>query len=140
MNKLKYVTMLLLLLMVCTAKVSAAESQREYEIRFQIMLQYAVDINEYVRRHLQDKNLCSYAEEMTATNARLAEQMTPPEKFAEIHPHFLLVLENVERSFYYATQGRLTRYRHHQKIVNKELSILEALADRVGMKPYYEKY
>ena len=104
------------------------------------MLQFAVDINEYVRRHLQDKKLCSYAQNMTATNARFAEQMTPPAKFSELHPHFLLVLENVERSFYYASQGRLERYRHHQRIVNKELTILEALADRAGMAPYYERY
>ena len=118
----------------------SAETQREYETRFQIMLQYAVDVNEYVRRHLQDKKLCSYAQNMTATNARFAEQMTPPSKFQELHPHFLLVLENVERSFYYASQGRLERYRHHQRIVNKELTILEALADRAGMTPYYERY
>ncbi|MBN2715369.1 MAG: hypothetical protein JXX14_05910 [Deltaproteobacteria bacterium] len=130
----------LLLMSLISLRGVAAESQREYEVRFQTMLQYAVDINEYVRRHLQDKKLCNYAEEMAATNARFAEQMSPPEKLAELHPHFLLVLENVERSFYYASQGRLDRYRHHQRIVNKELSILEALADRAGISPYYERF
>lgn len=118
----------------------AAESKREYENRFQVMLQYAVNINEYVRRHIQDKNLCAYAQEMAATNARFAEQMTPPSNYAELHPHFLLVLENVERSFYFASQQRFERYRHHQKIVNKELSILEALAERAGIEPYYDRY
>jgi hypothetical protein len=129
-----------LVLAVMGRNATAAESQREYETRYEVMLQYAVNINEYVRRHLQDKRLCAYAEEMTATNARFAEQMTPPDAYSELHPHFLLVLENVERSFYYAAQGNLGRYRHHQKIVNKELSILEALADRAGMEPYYGRY
>jgi hypothetical protein len=139
MNRCKWIFFLLLLSFIAKSSY-AAESQREYETRFQIMLQFAVNMNEYVRRHVQDKKLCVYGQEMTATNARFAEQMTPPDKFSELHPHFLLVLENVERSFYYASQGRLNRYRHHQKIVNKELSILEALADRAGIEPFYEKY
>ena len=139
MNKLKFGLGVLLLSLV-PLQVQSAESQQEYETRFQIMLQYAVQINEYVRRHVQDKRLCSYAQEMTATNARSAEQMTPPNRYAEIHPHFLLVLENVERSIYYASEGNLKRYRHLQRIVNKELGILEALADRAGLKPYYENY
>ena len=64
------------LLVTCIAlKAFSAETQREYETRFRTMLQYAVDINEYVRRHLQDKKLCSYAQNMTATNARFAEQI-----------------------------------------------------------------
>lgn len=140
MNKKRTAGFFMVAMLLMSQISSAAESKREYENRFKVMLQYAVNINEYVRKHIQDKALCAYAQEMTATNARYAEQMTPPSSYAEIHPHFLLVLENVERSFYFASQQRFGRYRHHQKIVNKELSILEALADRAGLEPYYERY
>lgn len=139
-SKKKIGLLLFLFIILIGTRTMAADSKREYENRFRIMLQYAVNINEYVRRHLQDVGLCTYAQEMTTTNARAAEQMTPPQKYKDIHPHFLLVLENVERSFYYAVQRRFDRYRHHQKIVNKELSILETLSDRAGIEPYYDRY
>ena len=65
-------------------------------------------------------------------NAREAERMTPPEPYRQLHPHFLLVLENVERSFHFAAKGQLAGYRRHQKIVRKELNLLEALAERAA--------
>jgi hypothetical protein len=115
---------------------AGAETKREYENRFQMMVEFAVRTNEYVRRHLGDRSLCEYAQEMAAVNAGEAEKMTPPSCYQMLHPHFLLVLENIERSFHFAAQGRLDRYRHHQKIVRKELNLLETFADRQGLRLY----
>jgi hypothetical protein len=112
------------------AIAAAGETKREYENRFRLMLDFAVRTNEYVRQHLGDRSLAAYAHQMAEQNASAAEQMTPPPAHALLHPHFLLVLENIERSFYHASQGRLERYRHHQKVVRKELHLLESLAER----------
>ena len=140
MQKRKSILPIVLLMVLFSTGLQGAETTRTYENRFKVMLDYAIRINEYVRLHLGDRKLCAYAQQMTKTNAREAEQMSPPKKYTELHPHFLLVLENVERSFYYAAEQRLERYRHHQKIVRKELHILEALADRAGIEPYEYRY
>ena len=62
--------------------------------------------------------------------------MTPPERYVLLHPHFLLVLENIERSFFYAARGDLKRYRRYQKIVRKELHLLETMAEREQLELY----
>ncbi|MBN2804598.1 MAG: hypothetical protein JXR91_16005 [Deltaproteobacteria bacterium] len=119
---------------------NAAQTSKQYETSFKIMLDYAIRINEYVKVNLHDKRLAAYANAMAETNARQAEQMSPPKKFAEMHPHFLLILENIERSFYYASKGQIDKYRNHQKIVRKELGIIEIMADRAGIEPYDYKF
>jgi hypothetical protein len=129
-----------LIAVVAGALVAAAaaggETKQQYQTRFRMMLDFAVRTNEYVRQHLSDRSLATYAQRMAEQNASAAEQMTPPPPYELIHPHFLLVLENIERSIYHASQGRLERYRHHQKIVRKELQLLEGLAERDHLDLY----
>lgn len=126
----------LALVAVTCASQAGGETRTEYQNRFRLMIDYAVRTNEYVRQHLGDKSLARYAQGMAERNAAAAEQMTPPPQYALLHPHFLLVLENIERSFYFASQGRLERYRHHQKVVRKELQLLESLAEREHLPLY----
>jgi hypothetical protein len=124
-------------LVIATPSFAGAESKLQYKNRFTIMLDFAVRTNDYMRRHLGDRELCSYAQAMSQTNAEQAEQMVPPPKYEMMHPHFLLVLENVERSLYYASRGNLARYRQIQKLVRKEQHILEMMAEKLGIHLYY---
>jgi len=133
----KLLTLFLVFATVAMATPDAtAESKRHYQNRFRMMLDFAVRTNEFVRRHLEDKNLAAYAQSMAERNSDAATQMTPPKAYGVLHPHFLLVLTNIERSFYFASQGRLDRYRHHQKVVRKELHLLETLAEREQLELY----
>lgn len=106
-----------------------AESKQEYHNRLRLMLDFAVRTNEYVRQHLGDRGVSAYAHAMAEKNAAEAEKMTPPPQYALFHPHFLLVLENIERSFFFAAQGKMAPYRRHQRVVRRELQILEAMAE-----------
>ena len=127
---------LLAAIVLAAAASSGGETKQQYQHRFRLMLDFAVRTNEYVRQHLADRSLATYAHGMAEQNAIAGEQMTPPHQYALLHPHFLLVLENIERSFYHASQGRLERYRHHQKVVRKELHLLESLAERHHLDLY----
>ena len=113
-----------------------AETKREYEARFVAMMEIAERVDDLARKHLGDRALLEYAHSMAAANATAAEQMTPSKEYALLHPHFLLVLENIERSLAYAAQGKMERYRHFQKLMRKELQLLEELADRAGLDLY----
>lgn len=121
---------------VAAVQTAEAESKSEYENRFQFMLDFAVKTNEYVRLHLGDKGLALYAQSMAERNANEAEKMTPPPQYKLLHPHFLLVLENIERSFFHAAQGKMDRYRYFQGVVRDELKILEAMAEREQLDMY----
>jgi hypothetical protein len=113
-----------------------AETRKEYEARFVAMMEIAERLDDLARQHLGDRALLAYAHSMAAANATAAEQMTPSKEHAALHPHFLLVLENLERSLFYAKDGKMERYRHFQKLKRKELQVLEELADRAGLDLY----
>jgi hypothetical protein len=112
---------------------AGGETRREYENRLRVMIDLAVRLDEYVRQHLGDRSLAAYAQSLTLQSVTAAERMTPPKALVHIHPHLVLVLENIERSFHHAAEGRLDRYRHHQKIVRKELQLLETMAEQAGI-------
>ncbi len=113
-----------------------SETKQEYENRIRVMMDYAVRLDDYVRTHLGDRKLAAYAEAMSETSASEAEKMTPPEAYAMLHPHLLLALENIERSFYYASKGDMAKYRHHQKMLRKELQLVETLAEKEHLDIY----
>ena len=134
----RHTAALALALALTGATVAGArtETKREYEARFVAMMEIAERIDDLARQHLGDRALLAYAHTMAAANASAAEQMTPSKEYSALHPHFLLVLENIERSLFYAAGGKMERYRHFQKLKRKELQVLEELADRAGLDLY----
>jgi hypothetical protein len=125
-----------LLAAVLIGQAAQGETKKEYQNRFRLMLDYAVRTNEYLRRRLGDRKLAAYAQSMAERNAAEAERMTPPQQYSLLHPHFLLVLENIERSFHFVSKGDLGNYRRHQKVVRRELQLLETLAERERLDLY----
>lgn len=115
---------------------AGAETKQEYENRIRVMIDYAVRLDDYVRTRLGDKKLAAYAQVMAEKNASEAEKMTPPEAYAMLHPHLLLAMENIERCFYYVSKGDLAQYRHHQKLVRKELQMVDVLAEKEHLDLY----
>ncbi len=120
--------------LICTNSI--ADTKREYENRLKVMVDFAVRLDDFVRSNLGDKKLAAYAQVMSEKNASEAERMTPPENYLQLHPHFLLALENIERSFYYASKGDMSKYREYQKRVRKELQLLEGLAEKENCDLY----
>ncbi len=101
------------------------------------MIDVAVRLNDYVKKHLGDKGVCSYAQGVAEKNVEEASRMTPPPSFSMVHPHLLLVLENMERSFYSASKGDLAGYRKYQKRLRKEMKLLDNVADREKLDLFY---
>jgi hypothetical protein len=113
-----------------------AETTQEYENQLRLMIDYAVRLDDYIRSHLGDKKLAAYAQAMSEKSVDAAERMTPPDSYKVIHPHVLLVLENTERSFFFAAKGDMSKYRYYQKTLRKELQELEALSEREHLELY----
>jgi hypothetical protein len=122
--------------LVCASSLSRAETKKEYETRFLTMMEISQRLDDTAKLHLGDKGLLRYLHELADANAKSAEQMTPPKEYSNLHPSFLLVLENIERSLYFAMDGKMERYRHFQKLKNKELQLLEEIAANTGLDLY----
>ena len=132
----RFIGLCCLLSALTQSPAAGAESKQEYENRIRLMMDYAVRLDDYVRTHLGDRKLAAYAQVMAEKNASEAEKMSPPECYSMLHPHLLLSLENIERSFYFASKGDMAQYRRHQKMVRKELQLVEALAEKEHLDVY----
>jgi hypothetical protein len=122
------------LVLLCAS--ARAETKKEYETRFLTMMEIAQRVDDTAKLHLGDKGLLVYLHDMADANAKAAEQMTPPKEYATLHPHFLLVLENLERSLHFAQDGKMERYRHFQQLKNKEMQLLDEIAASAGLDLY----
>jgi len=60
----------------------------------------------------------------------LSTLWTPPEEFKALHPHFIIMLENAERAFFFAGKGAMSGYRKHHRILRNELRLVDALLDK----------
>lgn len=134
---MKRCVLLLLLPVLLLSQTVQAETSRHYQNRVVAMIDIATSLNDYLRIRLEDKGLCTWAQLMAQTNARAAEEMTPPPEYALLHPHFLLVLMNIERSFHFAAEGKLKKYRYHQNELRKEMGILEEIARKKGLDLFH---
>lgn len=112
------------------------QSRKNYLNRARLMLDFAVRTNEYVRQRLMDKELAHFAHTMAEKNVSEAEKMTPPSSLSIMHPHLLLVLENTERALSHAKKGEFAKYRKQQRTLQKELHLLEAIAERERIDLY----
>lgn len=113
--------------------VAQAETPREYENRIKVMLELAVRLDDYARQNLGDRGLLGYVHAVAETNVGQASRLAPPPAYAALHPHLVIVLENVERALYFAAKGDMGRYRKHIKTLRKEIGLLESLADKAGL-------
>jgi hypothetical protein len=136
MTRTVSIAVLGLLVIQINAAPCRAETTSEYENQLRLMIDYAIRLDDYIRSHLGDKKLAAYAQAMSEKSVDAAERMTPPEAYKVIHPHVLMVLENTERSFFFASKGDMAKYRYYQKTLRKELQELEALAEREHLDFY----
>ncbi|MCU0662871.1 MAG: hypothetical protein MUC50_11170 [Myxococcota bacterium] len=125
-----------ILSILCAAGPTRAESVKEYENRVTAMIEITVRLDDQARRHLGDLGLLSYTHAVAETNVTEASRLAPPPSYANLHPHFVIVLENVERALFFASRGDMARYRKHNKTLRKEIGILESLAERAGLTFY----
>lgn len=134
--KYRVVGSLVALCLFLCAFGTRAQSIREYENRVTVMLELAVRLEDRARRHLGDKGLVSYVHAISDANVTEAARLAPPPNYAVLHPHFVIVLENLERAMFFASKGDLSRYRKHIKTMRKEIVLLESLAAKAGLVLY----
>ena len=109
-----------------------AETRREYVNRFVLIVDWVTRAETWVNGHFEDTGLCRMAHSIAERHVELTRRMTPPQEFVSIHPHLLIVMENVERMFDYASADDRNSFRRHRRIVHEEMRVIAELLQAEG--------
>jgi Na+/phosphate symporter len=87
----------------------------------------------YVPRHDDDPALAGLAHAVAETLVEQSQKLSPPAALRDLHPHFVLVLENTERAFYYLAQGDEQRADRHLAVVHDETRMMRQIQREIGI-------
>ena len=88
----------------------------------------------YVPRHEADTDLADVAHAVAETLVEKSQRLTPPDELRDLHPHFLLVLENAERAFHYLSQSDDEKADRHMAVVRDEIRIMRQIQREIGIE------
>lgn len=113
---------------------AGAETQAEYLAQYVLMTDWVTRAVGYVPRHAEDRALAGVAQAVAETLVKQAEQLTPPRELRDLHPHFLMVLENAERAFHFLAEGQAERAERHLAVVRDESRLIRNLQQEMGIE------
>ncbi len=111
-----------------------ATPQANYLSQFVLMMDWVNRAVVYVPRHADDLDLADVAHAVAEAFVEKSQRLTPPEELRDLHPHFLLVLENAERAFYYLSQGDSEKADRHLALVRDESRIMRQIQREIGIE------
>jgi len=108
---------------------SDAPSRRDrvYLTQLAFVLEGARRVVVFGEAHSGDTELSRFIYPLAEHYVEMAGRMTPGERLKIVHPHLLLVVENVERAFSAAREGDHHAFRQHVRTIREELSTLDAV-------------
>jgi hypothetical protein len=105
-----------------------------YLSQFVLMMDWVNRAIVYVPRHEADMDLADVAHAVAEELVEKSQRLTPPDELRELHPHFLIVLENTERAFYYLSQGDTEKAERHLAVVRDETRIMRQIQRESGIE------
>lgn len=113
-----------------------AETKREriYLIELSMMLEGARRLMLWAETYPADPELAKFAYPLAERYVEMAGRMTPTGKLVVVHPHMMLVVENVERALDAARSGDLPAFRQRVRTVREELSNLEGVLKQLKLR------
>ena len=84
--------------------------------------------------HAADPEMSRFAYPLSEYYVELAGKMMPGDKLKLVHPHVLIVVENVERAFNAASHGDLHAFRQHVRTIREELATLDAVLKHLKIR------
>ncbi len=99
-----------------------------YMNRAAVLLKHALQEGQYLRAHVNDRELAKIIHDLASTRLESAGRMTVPKEVVQAHPHLLLVLENLERAADCAENGQVERFLvYHQRALDEERTFRSVL-------------
>lgn len=117
-----------------SAQPPAPRRDRVYLTQLSFVLEGARRILLFGEAHAADPEMSRFAYPLSEHYVELAGKMTPGERLRIVHPHLLIVVENVERAFNASAHGDLQAFRQHVRTIREELATLEAVLKHLKVR------
>jgi hypothetical protein len=111
-----------------------ARRRRLYVTELAVVLEGSRRLLLWAETYAGDAELARFAYPLTEQYVAMSGRMTPPDKLSLVHPHVLIVVENVERALDAALRGDLPAFRQHVRIVREELVTLEGVLKHLKVR------
>lgn len=127
-----------LLLALATPEPAAAEGEtprdRSYLVQLALLVDGARRLIAFCEGHPENAELARFAYPLSERYVEMAGRMVPAQKLAVVHPHLLLVVENLERALDSAAAANPTSYQKRMRIAREELANLEAMLKQLKLR------
>jgi len=121
-------------LVLTAVRPARGTEEPEYLSQFVLMMDWVNRAIVYVPRHSGDTDLAEVAHAVAEVLVEKSERLTPPERLSDLHPHFVLVLENAERAFHYLAEGEADKAERHLALVRDEMRIMRQVQRDLGIE------
>jgi hypothetical protein len=111
-----------------------ARRERVYLAELCMVLEGARRLILWAETYPSDTDFARFAHPLAERYVEMAGRMTPPGKLVVVHPHLLIVVENVERALDAAGSGDLGSFRQRMRIVREELSNLDGVLKQLKVR------
>lgn len=81
----------------------------------------------WAEKYPADAELARFAHPVAERYVESVGRMTPPKELRHVHPHLLLIVENVERALAAAAAENLRGFRKRTRVVREERRTLEGI-------------
>ncbi len=116
------------------AQEPASRRDRSYLAQLTFVLEGARRVLLFGEAHVADPEMSRFVYPISEHYVELAGKMTPSERLRIVHPHLLIVVENVERAFDAASHGDLHAFRQHVRTIREELATLDAVLKHLKVR------
>jgi hypothetical protein len=108
--------------------------ERVYLAELSMVLEGARRLLLWAETYPADSDFARFAYPLSERYVDMAGHMTPPGKLAVVHPHLLLVVENVERAMAAAAAGDQPAFRQRTRTVREELASLDGVLKQLKLR------
>jgi len=114
--------------------VHADARRREYLARLDLVLDGLVRTMHWVERYRGTSSAVRFAHPLVERYVEMAGRMTPSPDLVALHPHLILIAENVERAVAAAENDDMSMYRQRVRTVRLEMRTLETILAQLEVR------
>jgi hypothetical protein len=118
--------------LLCAVIAASPAWAGSYLDRASLLLDEARREGDLLQPRTHDKELVMVIQTLAEARVKAAHKMECPAAVTKAHPHLLLVLENLERAAFAATQGNFKKFMEHLTTARNEDRTFRAVITELG--------
>jgi hypothetical protein len=108
------------LMALCHAGDARAVAKKSYINAFTLIMDFTDRAMSWTEKHREDARLAEAAAAMASANIKTVQDLSPPQEFVDIHPHFVAIVESSLNAFQAIADGDMTTFNKIKTRMKKE--------------------